>query len=117
ALDHISSTPIGITNFEVIQTTGANEGPRSAGAPTANAGPDATATVGVPFQLQGFVSFATPTTNLWKLYSGPTNLTFANTALTNTTVTFNTNGIYTLMMSADDGIHAVAFDAVVITAT
>ena len=100
----------------MIQTTGPTEGPRSAGAPTANAGPDAPATVGVPFQLQGFVSFTTPTTNLWKLYSGPTNVTFANASLTNTTVTFNTNGVFTLMLSGDDGVHAVAYDAVVITA-
>ena len=36
--DHFTS--ISITNFEVIQTTGANEGPRSPGAPVAKAGPD-----------------------------------------------------------------------------
>ena len=117
AFNNISGTAIGITNFEVIQTTGPNEGPRSAGAPTANAGADANATVGVPFQLHGFVGFTAPTTNLWKLYSGPTNLSFANASLTNTTATFNTSGTFTLMLSADDGIHAVAYDAVVITAT
>jgi hypothetical protein len=71
----------------------------------------------VPFQLHGFVGFTAPTTNLWKLYSGPTNLSFANASLTNTTATFNTSGTFTLMLSADDGIHAVAYDAVVITAT
>src|SRR5207248_5880169 len=38
AFSHISS--IGITNFEVIQSTGTNEGPRSAGAPVSSAGPD-----------------------------------------------------------------------------
>ena len=117
AFNNISSLGIGITNFEVIQTTGTNEGPRSAGAPTASAGADATVTIGVPFQLQGFVSFTNPTTtNQWQLYSGPTNLVLANTSLTNTTVMFNTNGVFTLMLSADDGIHAVAYDAVVITA-
>jgi len=114
AFDHISSVGIGITNFEAIQTTGPTEGPRSAGAPTANAGPDAIATVGVPFQLQGFVGFTSPTTNQWKLYSGPTNLTFASASLTNTTVTFNTNGVFTLRLSGDDGVHAVAYDVVVI---
>ena len=45
------------------------------------------------------------------------NHTFASASLTNTTVTFNTNGVFTVMLSADDGVHAVAFDAVVITAT
>jgi hypothetical protein len=114
--NNISSAGLGITNFEVIQTTGPTEGPRSSGAPGAVAGPDATATVGVPFLLQGFVSFTTPTTNLWKLYSGPTNLVFVNPSLTNTTVTFNTNGVFTLRLSAEDGVHAVAYDAVVITA-
>src|SRR5205823_11870430 len=31
---------IDVSNFEVIQTTGPNEGPRSPGAPTVDAGPD-----------------------------------------------------------------------------
>ena len=38
AFDNLSS--ITIDNFEVIQTTGANEGPRSPGAPTVDAGSD-----------------------------------------------------------------------------
>jgi hypothetical protein len=115
AFNNISSVGIGITNFEVIQTTGPTEGPRSPGAPTANAGTDSTATVGVPFQMQGYVGFTTATTNLWKLYSGPTNLVFANPSLTNTAISFNASGVFTLMLSSDDGVHAVAYDAVVIT--
>src|SRR5207247_3744378 len=42
-LDHLVNGSIGITNFEVVQTTGPTEGPRSPGAPAANAGPDAIA--------------------------------------------------------------------------
>src|SRR3954467_14506846 len=38
AFDNLSS--INVSNFEVVQSTGLNEGPRSAGAPTANAGTD-----------------------------------------------------------------------------
>ena len=38
AFDNLSS--IDVSNFEVIQTTGPTEGPRSPGAPTVNAGPD-----------------------------------------------------------------------------
>jgi len=38
-----------------------------------------------------------------------------NTALTNTTATFSVPGIYTLALSADDGVHAVAYAAVLIT--
>jgi len=115
--NHFNS--IGITNFEVIQTTGSTGGPRSPGAPVAIAGADRVALVGVPLQLQGFVSFTNtfPTTNLWTRYSGPTNVVFANTALTNTTATFNAPGIYTLMLSASNSVHAVACDAVIVTVT
>ena len=107
-----------ITNFEVIQTTGTNEGPRSPGAPSANAGPDQTAPVGPPVQLQGFVNYSNaPPVISWKMYSGPGTVTFGNAALTNTMATFSAPGIYTLELSADDGIHAVAYDAAVITVT
>jgi len=110
---------VGITNFEVIVATGPSEGPRSPGAPTANAGPDRTAFVGAPMQLQGLVQFTNtlPPVIRWSAYSGPTNLAFVNTALTNSTVTFNAPGVYTLMLSANDGVHAVAYDAVVINVT
>jgi len=109
-------TSISITNFEVIQTTGTNEGPRSAGAPVANAGPDQTVPVGLPIQLPGLVVFSnSPPVINWKLYSGPGKVTFGNAALTNTTATFSAPGTYTLELSAADGVHAVAYDAVVIT--
>ena len=110
---------VGITNFEAIQATGPTQGPRSPGAPVAYAGNDQTVAVGVPVPLQGFVSFTntSPTTNLWKRYSGPTNVTFVNAAQTNTTATFGAPGVYTLMLSASNGVHAVAYDAVVINAT
>ena len=113
--DHLST--IGITNFEAIQTTGPNEGPRSPGAPTAHAGANQNVMPGLPVQLQGYVSFTNtlPTTNQWQPYSGPTNVSFASTAQTNTLASFNAPGIYTLRLSADDGAHAVAYDAVVIT--
>ena len=112
--DHL--TTIGVTNFEVVQATGATEGPRSAGAPSASAGNDQSAAPGVPLQLQGVVTFSNPPPAIqWKLYSGPGTVTFGNAAQTNTTATFNAPGIYTLMLSADDGVHAVAYDAVVIT--
>jgi hypothetical protein len=42
-------------------------------------------------------------------------VTFANAALTNTTATFSAPGVYTLMLSADDGVHAVAYDATIVT--
>jgi hypothetical protein len=110
--DHLSS--IGITNFEVILTTGPNEGPRSPGAPVANAGLDMTALVGVPVALSGTVTFSnTPPAIRWKLYSGPGNVTFGNSNQPATTASFSAPGEYTLLLSASNGVHAVAYDAVV----
>jgi hypothetical protein len=110
-------TTIGITNFEVVQSTGPAEGPRSPGAPVANAGPNQLAPVGTPIQLQGSVAFTgSPPVIKWTLYSGPASVVFGNAASTNTTVTFGAPGVYTLMLSASDVVHAVAYAAVVITA-
>jgi hypothetical protein len=111
-------TSISATNFEVIQTTGAKGGPRAPGALVANAGLDQTVMPGQLASLQGFVSFSnTPPVILWELYSGPGTVTFGNAAQTNTTATFSTPGVYTLELSADDSVHAVAYDAAVITAS
>jgi hypothetical protein len=107
-----------ITNFEVIQTTGTNEGPRSAGAPVANAGPDQTVVFGQAALLAGTVTFANPApVNQWLEYSGPGTVTFGNAALTNTTANFSAPGTYTLELGANDGVHAVTYGAVVITVT
>lgn len=113
-LDHIINGSIGITNFEVIQTTGTNEGPRSAGAPLVDAGPDQTVNPGQAAPLAGVVSFSNaPPLMQWKSYAGPGTVTFGNAAQTNTTATFSAPGSYTLVLSADDGVHAVAYDAVI----
>src|SRR5206468_2470354 len=115
---HINSAGIAITNFEVVQSTGTNEGPRSPGAPVANAGADQILPVFQTAQLQGVVSFSNPPPTIqWKQYSGPGTVTFGNAAQTNTTANFSAPGVYTLELSADDGIHAVAYDAVVVTVT
>jgi hypothetical protein len=111
-------TSISATNFEAIQTTATNGGPRSPGAPVANGGPDQTVMFGQPAQLVGVVSFSNaPPVIRWQSYSGPGTATFGNAAQTNTTVNFSAPGIYTLELSADDGVHAVAYDAMVITVT
>jgi hypothetical protein len=116
AFNHLSS--IGITNFEVVQSTGPTGGPRSPGAPSAHAGPDQSAALGTSVQLGGFVNFtgAAPVI-LWKLYSGPATVSFGNATQTNTYVSFSMPGTYTLMLSADDGVHAVAYDAMSVTVT
>src|SRR6266480_4631521 len=114
--DHLST--ISITNFEVIQTTGPAEGPRSPDPPLANAGPDQTIGLGTAANLPGFVSFNPtnpPPTVAWQLYSGPGTVTFGDGTKTNTAVTFSAPGVYTLMLGADDGVHAIARDVVVIT--
>jgi hypothetical protein len=116
AFSHLSS--VGITNFEAVQATGPNGGPRSPGAPGANAGPDQSVGFGTPVRLQGFVSYTDgPPVTRWKLYSGPGTVNFSDPADTNSTATFSAPGAYTLMLSADDGIHAVAYDATHVTVT
>src|SRR5678815_2465416 len=107
---HLSS--ISITNFEVIQTAGSTEGPRSPGAPVAHAGSDLVGAPNVPIQLSASVSNALPVSIRWILYSGPGTVLYDNSKpLTNTTVTFGAPGNYILMLAADDGVHAVAYDA------
>jgi hypothetical protein len=119
AFTHLTgSGAIAITNFEVIQSTSTNEGPRSPGAPTANAGADQSVSLAGGAQLHGVVnSSGNAPVIQWKLYSGPGAVTFGNASLTNTTATFSAPGVYTLMLSADDSVHAVAYDAVVVTVT
>ena len=116
AFSHMSS--IGITNFEVVQATGPVGGPRSPGAPVAYAGLDQSAALGNSVQLAGFVSTtgALPAIR-WSLYSGPGAVVFGDPAQTNTTATFSAPGVYTLMLSAADGVHAVAYDAAAVTIT
>jgi hypothetical protein len=113
AFSHLSS--VGITNFEVIQSTGPNGGPRAPGAPTASAGPDQSLPLGSLANLHGYVNYSGSQPAIqWKLYTGPGTASFANSSQTNTTVSFGAPGLYTLILSADDRVHAVAYDAVVI---
>ena len=117
AFSHI--TGLSVTNFEVVQTTGPTQGPRSPGAPVVDAGPDQTASRGTGLNLAAVVQYtnAAPLTLQWKLYSGPGNVAFGNTNQTNTSVTFTNTGQFILMFSADDGIHTPAYDAVTVTVT
>jgi hypothetical protein len=118
AFNDIQSQGLGITNFEVVQTTGPTEGPRSPGAPVAYAGADQTVVPGVPLTLHGAVSFSNTTPVVqWTLYSGPGTVTFGNASLTNSTASFSAPGSYTLELSASDGVHTVAYDAIVVSVT
>jgi hypothetical protein len=116
AFDHLSTIAIG--NFEVVQTTGPNEGPRSPGAPAANAGPDQFLEWPATVSLSGSVDDPSGHSMiLWKLYSGPTGVSFANADQSATTANIPGPGTYTFMLSADDGVHPVAYDAVVLRVT
>lgn len=111
AFSHLST--IDINNFEVVQTTGPTAGPRSPGAPTVEAGADQLVDLSAPATLSGIVNGSG--TIQWKLYSGPAAVTFGNANSANTSVSFTQPGVYTLELSADDSVHTVAYDAVVIT--
>jgi hypothetical protein len=111
AFDNLAG--IDINNFEVIQTTGPGEGPRSPGAPTVDAGPD----FDLPFPATATVSGSATGTGLtigWTKYAGPGAVTFGDATQAATTVSFGMPGTYTLMLQARDGVHAVARDAVVV---
>lgn len=116
AFDHLST--IAIDNFEVIQTTGPNEGPRSPGAPAVDAGPDQFIEFPLDAALKG--SVVAPLGNAtvqWRLYSGPAAVVFADPSQATTTASFSAPGTYTLLLSANDGVHPLAYDALVVHAT
>jgi hypothetical protein len=116
AFSHLST--IDINNFEVIQTTGPAEGPRSPGAPSVDAGPDQFLEWPVNISLSGSINDPSGRASvLWKVYSGPAGVSFANANQATTTATISAPGSYTLMLSADDGTHVIAYDAVVVRVT
>ncbi len=119
--DHLATGALSgfcdINNFEVIDATAANAGPRSAGAPTADAGADQTVTLAAGASLAGTVTGSGLTT-LWYVYpftTQPGTMSFGGASSTSTTATFSAAGTYTVMLKASDGVHCPAFDAVVIT--
>ncbi len=111
---------LGISNFEVVETTDPAEGPRSPGTPIANAGSDHFIPWGASANLGGAVTDPdapqTPVTVQWSKYDGPGDVTFGNTSAAQTTASFSLPGKYTLILKVDDGIHTPAYDAVVVQA-
>jgi hypothetical protein len=113
AFGHLST--INIENFEVIQTTPAAGGPRTPGAPSVGAGSDQTVEFPAPVIVTGAVNDPSGTAAVqWRQYSGPGTVTFSNANQRSTKASFSAPGVYTLMFSAADGLHAVAYDAVII---
>jgi len=75
--DHLAT--VSIDNFEVIQTTGPAEGPRSPGAPTVNAGTDQV--IGIDDIATLSATITAPSggaTTSWRLYSGPASVLLTN---------------------------------------
>src|SRR5207302_541573 len=105
---------IDVSNFEVVQTTGPTEGPRSPGAPSVNAGTDQNISALSTTLTGTIVDPSGSATILWKLYSGPAPVNFANPNAVTTLVNFTQSGSYTFELSADDAVHAVAYDAVIV---
>jgi hypothetical protein len=107
---------IDINNFEVVQTTGATGGPRSPGAPSVNAGADIAAQLPATVALSGVVNDPSGHAVVqWKQYSGPGTVAFGDATQPQTSATFSAPGTYTLMLSATDGVHATAYDAVTVS--
>jgi hypothetical protein len=116
AFSHLAT--IDINNFEVVQTTGPSEGPRSPGAPSVDAGPDQFLEYPVNISLSGTVTDPSAHATIgWKVYSGPPGASFTNASQAATNATITAPGTYTFMLGADDGVHAVAYDAVVVRVT
>ncbi len=114
AFDHLST--IDVSEFEVVQSTGPNEGPRSPGTPTVNAGADFAAVTFTPVAIPGSAT-GTGLAMQWTKYAGPGDVAFDYPTQASTTATFPVAGTYTLLLGARDDVHAVAYDAVVVTVT
>ena len=91
------------TGIVTVTGTGGNR------APLVEAGHAVVAASGVATPLAGFASDdALPLspgtlTATWSKVKGPGTVAFGNATVTNTTVTFSTNGIYVLQLAASDG--------------
>lgn len=111
--DHLAT--VSIDNFEVTQTTGPTEGPRSPNAPTVDAGPDQVIEIGDVATLSATVTAPNGgTTTTWRLYSGPASVQLLNPNNAAASVSFTVAGTYTFMVSVSDNVHAVAYDALVV---
>ncbi|MBA3938164.1 MAG: IPT/TIG domain-containing protein [Planctomycetes bacterium] len=113
--DEVQTIDIG--DFEVVLATGPTEGPRAANAPAADAGGDQTVQLAAGATLSGGAS-GTGLTTTWSLYdpaSAPGTVAIAAPGALSTAVGFSAPGAYTLLLTAGDGTHTPAYDAVVVT--
>jgi hypothetical protein len=113
AFSNLSS--IDVNQFEVVQTTGATEGPRSPNAPSVNAGLNQAVRSGGTVTLAGQVTApGGGATVQWMKYNGPGTVTFGNAAQAGTTAQFSAPGTYTLMLRVTDNVHTPVYDAVAV---
>ena len=101
-----------VSDFEVIQTTGPLEGPRSPGAPVVNAGADQVIqwpAASAPLAAVNTTAGTPPLTWSWRTGAGPAAATFSNPAAAQASATFPLPGTYTLVCGADDGTHAIGW--------
>ncbi len=115
AFEHLSG--VGVGEFEVVQTANADEGPRSPGAPTIDAGPDMSIGTNQALQLAGSVVAGGPTTIAWEVYDGPGEVHFDDAHRACPTARFSAPGDYRLRLSVDDGLHVVGYDAIIVHVT
>jgi hypothetical protein len=108
---------LSLANFEVVLTTGEFEGPRSPGAPAIDAGPDQRIPLDSAAALLPAVIYtnAEPLSIVWISYAGPGSVHFEVDDQAAGSATFSTSGVYTLLVKADNGVHASAYDAVAVT--
>jgi hypothetical protein len=111
--DHLAT--VSIDNFEVIQTTGPTEGPRSPNAPTVDAGSNQVIEIDGAANLSAIVTAPNGgATITWRLYSGPASVQLTNPNNATASASFNAPGSYTFMVSVSDHVHAIAYDAVIV---
>ena len=105
-----------INEFEVVQTTAYETGPRATGALAVEAGPNQLAISGNTVSLQGQLYDPGNSADVsWYLYEGPTEVEIDNPDQLEASVQLTAEGTYTFMLQAQNGIHSPAHDAVTVS--
>jgi VWFA-related protein len=110
----------GASDTVTVTVTGTGGGGAVNRSPTVDAGPDQAVTLPAAASLDGTVTddgLPNPpgaVTTAWSRFSGPGNVTFANSNAVDTTATFTVAGTYVLSLAAYDGEAGVS-DQVTVT--
>ena len=118
----VNVSQAGVYVFNLIATDGAATNSSEVAVtfdipPSVNAGPEQTVNFGAVVDLEGVVTdeFLPDNTlnTVWSEVSGPGTATFAESAVTNSTVTFDQPGVYDLRLTADDGFATNSADVTI----